>query len=170
MLYTTYESSGPCSFGQEDFWKLHFENLFFDPVTYLCNQLEFNVKFWSQKHNFNNFGRGPLDDAIYQIWKLWALLLGDQPGIIPVKFGQNPISGFRGDVVKRNCWRTHGRTHARTDDGRRTLKNHKSSLRTSCSGKLKTQLPWKTKLVSETDECYCIQWNIFAHFASYVRS
>jgi len=24
---------------------------------------------------------------------------GDHPGIIPVKFGQNPISGFRGDVV-----------------------------------------------------------------------
>jgi len=23
----------------------------------------------------------------------------DHPGIIPVKFGQNPISGFRGDVV-----------------------------------------------------------------------
>jgi len=26
-------------------------------------------------------------------------LIGDHPGIIPVKFGQNPISGFRGDVV-----------------------------------------------------------------------
>jgi len=26
-----------------------------------------------QGHNLNNFGRGPLDDAIYQIWKLWAL-------------------------------------------------------------------------------------------------
>ena len=30
-----------------------------------------------------------------------------------------------------------GRTHARTDDGRRTLKDHKSSLSTSCSGELK---------------------------------
>jgi len=39
MLYTKYESSGPCSFRQECFWKLHFENIFFDPVTYLCNQL-----------------------------------------------------------------------------------------------------------------------------------
>jgi len=39
-LYTKYESSGPYSFGQEDFLKLHFENLFFDPVTYFCNQLE----------------------------------------------------------------------------------------------------------------------------------
>jgi len=26
-------------------------------------------------------------------------LIGDHPGILPVKFGQNPISGFRGDVV-----------------------------------------------------------------------
>jgi len=22
--------------------------------------------------NLNNFGRGPLDNALYQIWKLWA--------------------------------------------------------------------------------------------------
>jgi len=35
MLYTKYESLGPCSFRQEDFFKLHFENLFFDPVTIL---------------------------------------------------------------------------------------------------------------------------------------
>jgi len=40
MLYIKYESSRPCSFRQEGFWKLHFENLFFDPVTYLCIQLE----------------------------------------------------------------------------------------------------------------------------------
>jgi len=40
MLYTKYEISGPCSFRQEDFFKLHFENLFFDLVAYLCNQLE----------------------------------------------------------------------------------------------------------------------------------
>ena len=32
-------------------------------------------EFWpqAQGHNLNNFGRGPLDDAIYQILKLWAL-------------------------------------------------------------------------------------------------
>jgi len=30
-----------------------------------------------------------------------------------------------------------GRMHARTDDGRRTLKDHKSLLSTSCSGELK---------------------------------
>jgi len=37
MLYTKYKGSGPCSFKQEDFLKLHFENLLFDPVTCLCN-------------------------------------------------------------------------------------------------------------------------------------
>jgi len=26
-------------------------------------------------------------------------LVGDLPGIIPVKFGQNPMSGFRGEDV-----------------------------------------------------------------------
>jgi len=78
-----------------------------------------------------NIGRRPLD-AIYQIWKLWALqfqtriflkiafwktifwprdllmqptgtvwttLVEKHLGIIPVKFGQNPISGFRGENV-----------------------------------------------------------------------
>ena len=36
--------------------------------------------------------------------------------------------------------RTDARTHARTDNGRRTLKDHKSSLSTSCSGELKIRL------------------------------
>jgi len=37
------------------------------------------------------------------------------------------------------------RTHAWTDDGRRTLKDHKSSLSTLCSGELKTRANfWKT--------------------------
>jgi len=45
MLYTKYKSSGPCSFRQEDFWKLHFENLLFDPLTFLCNQSEPVVQF-----------------------------------------------------------------------------------------------------------------------------
>jgi len=33
-----------------------------------------------------------------------------------------------------------GRTDGRTDDGRRILKDHKSSLSTSCSGELKRQI------------------------------
>jgi len=31
--------------------------------------------------------------------KKWTTLVGDHPGIIPVKFGQNPMSGFRGEDV-----------------------------------------------------------------------
>jgi len=44
-------------------------------------------------------------------------LVEEHIGIIPVKFGQNPMSSFRGEVVKRNYWLTNGRTDARTDDG-----------------------------------------------------
>ena len=46
MLYIKYESNGPCSFRQEDFWKFHFKNQFIDPVTYLCNQLEQFEQLW----------------------------------------------------------------------------------------------------------------------------
>ena len=35
-----------------DFWKLHFENLFFNPLTYLCNQSEL----------FKQFGKAPPRD------------------------------------------------------------------------------------------------------------
>jgi len=45
MLYTKFESSEPCSF-RKDFWKLQFEDLFFDPVTYLSNQSEQFEQFW----------------------------------------------------------------------------------------------------------------------------
>jgi len=36
------------NFRQEDFWKLHFKNLFFDPVTYmyLCNKSKPFEQFW----------------------------------------------------------------------------------------------------------------------------
>jgi len=47
MLYMKYESSGHCTSRQEDL-KLHFENLVFDPVTYLCNQSEPFEQFWSK--------------------------------------------------------------------------------------------------------------------------
>jgi len=46
MLYTKYEISGPCSFRQEDFRKMHFENLLFYPMTYLCNQSEPFEQLW----------------------------------------------------------------------------------------------------------------------------
>ena len=73
MLYTKYESSGPCSFRQEDFSKLHFENLFFDPVTYI--------------------------KIMQPIKTIWTILVGDHPGTIPVEFGQITISGSREDEL-----------------------------------------------------------------------
>jgi len=48
-------------------------------LTYATNQNHLagrqpgTIQFWPQGNDLNNFGRGPLDDAIYQIWKLWAL-------------------------------------------------------------------------------------------------
>jgi len=48
---------------------------------------------------------------------VWTTLIGDHSGIIPVKFGQNPISGMLFKEIVDG--RTHARTHARTD-GRRT--------------------------------------------------
>jgi len=46
ILYTKYESSEPSSFKQEDFLKLHFKNIFIDPVTYLLNQSKPFTQFW----------------------------------------------------------------------------------------------------------------------------
>ena len=59
MLYTKYESSGLWSFRQEDFWKLHFENLFFLTPwpTYATNQ-----------NHLNNFGRRPHRDHSCKVW------------------------------------------------------------------------------------------------------
>ena len=81
----------------------------------------------TQGPKLNNFGRGPLDDAItnYErsrpcsfrqedFWKrmfwprdllmqptetFWTTLAGDYPGIIPVNIGQNRMSCFRGEYV-----------------------------------------------------------------------
>jgi len=39
------------------------------------------------------------DKKIFENCILKTTLAGNHPGIIPVKFGKNPISGFRGDVV-----------------------------------------------------------------------
>jgi len=71
MLYTKFEISGPCSFRQEDFLKLRFENLF----------------FW------------PLDLLMQPIRTIWTIVVGDHPGTIPVEFGQIPINGSREEVA-----------------------------------------------------------------------
>ena len=46
---------------------------------------------------------------------VWTTLVGDYPGIIPVKLGKNPMSGFRGEDVKVKMF-THA-AHRTTDDG-----------------------------------------------------
>ena len=71
MLYTKHESSRSCSFGQYFFF-----NCIFKPT------------FWSR------------DLLMQPTGTVWTTLLGDHPIIIPVKFGQNPMSGFRGEDVK----------------------------------------------------------------------
>jgi len=73
MLYIKYESTGPCSFRQEDFWKFHF-------ITYLLTPWPTYTTNWNGLNNFDTF-------------------VVDHPGIIPVKFGQIPINGSREDVV-----------------------------------------------------------------------
>jgi len=110
MLYIEYESTGPCSFRQEDFWKFYFKTYLLTPwlswttligdhpgiIPVKFGQIPINGsreyvvwsfpyiiqckivtpgrgQFWPQVNILNNFSRGILDDAIYQIWKLWAL-------------------------------------------------------------------------------------------------
>jgi len=70
MLYIKYKSTGPCSIRQEDFWKIHFK-------TYLLTP-------WP---------------TYAPTGTVWTTLIGDHPGIIPVKFGKIPISGSREDDV-----------------------------------------------------------------------
>jgi len=70
MLYIKYESTGPCSFRREDFWKFHFK-------TYLLTR----------------------DILMQPTGTVWTILIRNHPGIIPVNFGQIPISGSREDVV-----------------------------------------------------------------------
>ena len=49
---------------------------------------------------------------------IWTTLKEDKPRIIPVKFGQNPISGL-GVMLFKDCERTDGQTDDDDeDDGR----------------------------------------------------
>jgi len=58
MLYTKYEIYGPCNVRQEDFWKLHFENLFFT----------FRLTYATIWNGLNNFGRGTPRDHTGEAW------------------------------------------------------------------------------------------------------
>jgi len=74
MLYTKYESSGPYCF-EQDFWKLHFKNLFFDPVTYKCNQLEWFKRRCCLKNCWRTHRR-TMDDGQWAITKAHLVLRG----------------------------------------------------------------------------------------------
>jgi len=53
----------------------------------------------SDKKIFENCILKTRDLHMQPIRTIWTTLVGDHPGIIPVKFGQNPMSGFRGEDV-----------------------------------------------------------------------
>ena len=72
ILFTKFESYRPCSFIQEYFRKLHFQNLFFDPMTYLYIQSEL----------------------------FCIIFVGDNEWIIYVEFVQNFISDVREKIVQ----------------------------------------------------------------------
>jgi len=117
MLYTKYESSGCCSFGQEDFWKLHFENLFFTPwPTYATN--------WN---GLINFDRGSPRDHSCEVWS---------------KSNKRFQRRYCLKKLLTHRW-THGRwTHGRwTTDCGPSQKLTFSTLSTLCSGELKSPLP-----------------------------
>jgi len=75
-------------------------------------------QFWPQGHNLNNFGRGPLDDAIYQILKPLGLVVSDKKifenCILKTYFltpwptyatNQNNLNNFgRGPQSDHSCW------------------------------------------------------------------
>jgi len=62
---------------------------------------------------------------------IWTTLAGHHPGIIPVKFGQNPMSGFREEDVEVKQFTDDGRRT--TDEGRRTKAGHNSSPWALCA-------------------------------------
>jgi len=87
---------------------------------------------WCYIPNMKNLGL-VVSDKIFENWKpifwpcdllmqptgtIWTTLVGDHPGIIPVKLSQNPMSGFRGEDVQVKKF---------THDGRPTKTDHNSS-------------------------------------------
>jgi len=64
----------PAEFGQIPISELREEVVWNFPYIIKCKIVTpGRGQFWPQGDNLNNFGRGPLDDAIYQILKHWAL-------------------------------------------------------------------------------------------------
>ena len=69
MLHIKYQSFGLVVSDK----KFSFFSYF--PYTSLCKKVTAGqAHFWPKGHNLNTFGRGPLDDATYQISRLLPLL------------------------------------------------------------------------------------------------
>ena len=75
ILVGDHPRTSPVEFGQITITGSREDVVWTFPYIIQCNIVTPGAGlFWTQGHNLNNFGRGPLDDAIiYQIWKLWAL-------------------------------------------------------------------------------------------------
>jgi len=108
MLYTKYESSGPCSFRQEDFWKFYFKNL------YILTQWPTYATNWN---GLNNFDRGPPRDHSCEVWS-------------------NSHKWLKRRCCLKKLL-TDARTDARTTDAGH-WRITKAYLSTSCSGELKS--------------------------------
>ena len=98
MLHAKYLSPRPCGFGEEDFWSFFF-------------RLPWQPEFFMEWNSLNNFERPSCKEHFCQV-------------------SLNLVERFR----RRSCLkklltdgRTDARTHARTDDGRRTTRCHNSS-------------------------------------------
>ena len=78
----------------------------------------------SDKKNFENCSLKtyfwPRDLLMQPTGTIWTTLVKEHLRIIPVKFGQNPMSGFKEEVVWMKKL-THWRTDTLKDDGQRTV-------------------------------------------------
>jgi len=72
----------------------------------------------SDKKIFENAFWKPIFDPVTNLCN--QLKHFDHPGIIPVKFGENPMRGFRGEdvKVKKGLRTTHDARRRTTDKGR----------------------------------------------------
>ena len=75
LLHTKYQGSRPCGFRQEDFFMFLLIKAYVKPVTppynkSLCKASLGRGHFWPPGSNLNKLGRGPPDDASYQVSRL----------------------------------------------------------------------------------------------------
>ena len=69
MLHTKYQDSRLYGFRREDFF------MFFTILAYVKHVTPGWSHFWPKGHYLNKLGKGPPDDATYQISRLYAIWL-----------------------------------------------------------------------------------------------